>query len=579
MNHAPPHRILFIDDNPSIHEDFRKLFSAPDDRAVELEEMEAAVFCEPIADRGAQTFEISFASQGDEGLELVRAAQEQGRPFALSFVDVRMPPGWDGVTTVEQLWKVEPDLQVVICTAYTDYSWDDMRRRLGTTDSLLVLKKPFDSIEVLQLAHALTRKWELTREARKAIEVLDRRVAERTHSLECEMADRTRAEESLRQAKKMEAVGQLAAGIAHDFNNLLTIIRGNVDLLALERPAEVGPDGCISQIFEASNRAAALVRQLLAFSRRQVTQRHPLDLNALLDSASVLLRRGIAAHIDIRLLRAESAVGTLADQGSLDQVIMNLALNARDAMPHGGTLTLQTSVEMLDDTHVSLHPEARTGKFACLTVTDTGLGMDSATLSRIFEPFFTTKEVGKGTGLGLATVFGVVQQHQGWVEVESQPGHGSTFRVYLPWIEYSTQASSPEPGRPEPDVDGASGRTILVVEDEPGVLKFARSALALGSFRVLAATDGLEAMRIWSENAGRVDLLFTDMVMPNGVSGRALADRLLTERPNLKVIYASGYSPETLDAEWLEAAHVGFLPKPYTTEALLRTVASSLAAA
>jgi signal transduction histidine kinase/CheY-like chemotaxis protein len=451
-----------------------------------------------------------------------------------------------------------------------------MRQRLGNSDSLLVLKKPFDTVEVLQIAHALTRKWELARQARASMEELDRKVAERTRALEHEMVERARAEENLRQAQKMEAVGQLAAGIAHDFNNLLTVIQGHVGLLLSAPKSGVNPSDSLKQVSFAADRAAALTRQLLVFSRKEVERSKPLDLNCVLTDAGALLHRVIGEHIELHIVLAEEPASLTADETNLDQVIMNLAVNARDAMPDGGVLSLRTSISTLDPESARRHPQARPGTFVCLTVSDTGCGMDTITLSRIFEPFFTTKEIGKGTGIGLATVYGIVQQHHGWIEVVSQPGQGTTFKVFFPRREGQVIT----PGQTEftfklPPAAEVQP-TILVVEDEPGVREFIRTVLSMNSFRVYEAADGMDALKLWSRHSEEVDILFTDMVMPNGLSGRGLAAKLQNERPDLKVIYASGYSAETIGAEWLRAPDVEFLPKPYTADAILRAVSSSL---
>ncbi len=576
MSNPNIHRILTIDDNPAIHEDFRKLFAEQGRDSEAFDALESVVFGGAAPASHVQPFDLDSASQGQEGLEKVKAALAAGRPYVLAFVDVRMPPGWDGIETIAQLWKVDPELQVVICTAYSDYSWDDMRQRLGNSDSLLVLKKPFDTVEVLQIAHALTRKWELARQARASMENLDRKVAERTQALEREMAERVRAEENLRQAQKMEAVGQLAAGIAHDFNNLLTVIQGHVGLLLSGPNSGVNATDSLKQVSFAADRAAALTRQLLVFSRKEVERSKPLDLNRVLTSAGALLRRVIGEHIELRLTLAETPAGLTADECNMDQVIMNLAVNARDAMPEGGLLSLRTTIETLDSETARRHPQARPGAFVCLTVSDTGCGMDSVTMSRIFEPFFTTKEIGKGTGIGLATVYGIVQQHHGWIEVSSQPGQGTKFKIFLP--QRDNQLAIPGQTefifKPPPKAEVQS--TILVVEDEPGVRELVRTILTMNSFRVYEATDGVDALKVWSRHGAEVDVLFTDMVMPNGLSGRGLADRLQNERPELKVIYASGYSAETIGAQWLNAPGVGFLPKPYNAEALLRAVSTCL---
>ena len=486
-----------------------------------------------------------------------------------------MPPGWDGVETIERLWQVDPELQVVICTAYSDHSWEDIRRRLGNSDSLLVLKKPFDTVEVLQIAHALTRKWELAREARTAMEYLDRKVADRTKALQQEMTERIRVENNLRQAQKVEAVGLLAAGIAHDFNNILTVIQGHAGILQSTPGCSPEMMESISQIADAADRAASLTRQLLVFSRKDVVCYKPLDLNGVLANSTAFLGRVLGAPIQLAVQPAPGAICLTADECNLEQIIMNLALNARDAMPDGGVLTLRTSIEVISEAESRRHPQARPGAFACLTVADTGCGMDKATLTRIFEPFFTTKDPGKGTGLGLATVDGIVQRHKGWIEISSELNRGTTFKVFLPHsgelapIVAKTNAPFMLPPQ------GREPLTILVVEDDEAVRNFAKTVLIANKYRVVEAVDGVEALEVLARQTSKVDMLFTDIVMPRGISGRALAEKAREERPALNVIYSSGYSAEAIGATWLHGPGVAFLPKPYTPGELLRAVAAS----
>ena len=583
MSTPPIHRLLAIDDNPAIHEDFRKIFNEPSQAEGDLDALASSLFGSSDKPHQRQSFDLDSAFQGQEGLEKVKAALAEGRPYSLAFVDVRMPPGWDGIETIEQLWKVDPDLQVVICTAYSDYSWDAMCARLGNSDSLVVLKKPFDTVEVLQITHALTRKWELTHEARCRMEDLDRLVAERTHALQMaherlqtEMAERARTEDILRQSQKMEAIGQLAAGVAHDFNNLLTVIQGHAGLLLHQKDIAARTVEPLKQIMFAAERAAGLTRELLLFSRKQVPQPKAVDLNALIERTSKLLGRVIGEHIELRLVRAANLPAVIADAGNLDQIVMNLAVNARDAMPQGGVLTFITSLEQIDAQTVRRHPQARPGDFVCLTVTDTGCGMDAATLARVFEPFFTTKEIGKGTGLGLATVYGVVQQHQGWIDVASQPGQGTSFRIYLAACSQPAAASGQTEFLFRSTAETHAPATILVVEDEEAVRLYARTVLAGHSYNILEAANGVEALKVWAENAGKIDLLFTDMVMPNGMSGRALAEQFHLENPQLKVVCTSGYSAEALGGSWLQGPQFRFLPKPYKPQHLLEVVISHL---
>jgi PAS domain S-box-containing protein len=388
-----------------------------------------------------------------------------------------------------------------------------------------------------------------------------------------DLTDRVELEQRLRQAQKMEAVGQLAGGIAHDFNNILTVILGHIHVLLMDPSADQPTKDSFQEIEAASQRAARLTRQLLAFSRRQLLQMRPLRLQTALGGMADMLRRLLGEHIEL-VVACPPELAVLADSGAIDQVFMNLAVNARDAMPQGGHLTIAARSVTVDSEGLRGRSEARVGEFVCLEVTDTGCGMDPSTLSRIFEPFFTTKEVGKGTGLGLATVYGIVQQHSGWIEVTSEPGHGSTFRIYLPLATGEVETPADRPSQPAKVVGGAE--TILLVEDEPALRAVAKRMLQRAGYQVLEAASGPDALSLWSLHRDEVKLLITDLVMPGGLSGQNLARQLRLDKPGLKVILSSGYSLEALrDTVSLDEAQV-FLPKPYEPAKLASTVRSLL---
>jgi len=383
-----------------------------------------------------------------------------------------------------------------------------------------------------------------------------------------DITDQRRLEDQLRQAQKMEAVGRLAGGVAHDFNNLLMVIQGHTSLLS-ERLSDASTERrSLDQIQKSSERAASLTRQLLAFSRMQVMQPRVLDLNTVVADMGKMLRRLIGEHIEL-ILRSDSHLGRVkADPGQIEQVLLNLVVNARDAMPGGGKLVVETCNLALDEAAARRIPSLQPGSYVVLSVSDTGIGMDPETQSHIFEPFFTTKEQGKGTGLGLATVYGIVQQSGGHITVYSQPGQGATFRLYFPPVEEPADRGSGI--RPRPKIPKGS-ETILLAEDETEVRELAREALRRGGYAVLEARDGEEARRLAESYAGPIHLLVTDVVMPN-LGGPELASRLLEARPGIKVLYMSGYS------EFISAGHVGlgpftyFLQKPFSLELLGRKV-------
>ena len=389
-----------------------------------------------------------------------------------------------------------------------------------------------------------------------------------------DVSERRRLEAQLRQAQKLEAIGQLAGGVAHDFNNILFAIMMQLGLLEMNPHLDKEASQAVEELNSQAERAASLTRQLLMFSRRSVLETKPLDLNDVVSNLLKMLGRLIGEHIRLVFDAQPGHLPSVnGDPGMLEQVLMNLVVNARDAMPKGGRITITTSVEVLGSPELALNPSRQPGRFVCLAVTDTGVGMSDETLKRIFEPFFTTKEPGKGTGLGLATVHGIVAQHQGWVELESEIGRGTVFRVYLPALaEISVQPAEDAPRGP---LQGGR-ETILLVEDEAPVRQgVARTMRALG-YRVYEAENGQQALALWSDHSPEIDLLFTDMVMPEGLTGLDLAEQLRALKPGLRVIISSGYSAEIVRVGSLSQTGFCYLPKPYQTPTLTEAIRACL---
>jgi PAS domain S-box-containing protein len=379
----------------------------------------------------------------------------------------------------------------------------------------------------------------------------------------------SRLEEELRQAQKMEAVGQLAGGIAHDFNNLLMAIGGYSDVARSKVDGDPALETAIDEIKSASDRAAGLTRQLLAFSRKQILRPQVVDLNEVVSGMDGMLRRLIGEDLDIVTELSPEAGRVRADPGQLEQVILNLVVNARDAMPDGGRLTIETALVSVDGFEIGRESPLQRGSYAMLAVSDTGAGMDEETRKRIFDPFFTTKEPGKGTGLGLSTVYGIVNQSGGSIFVYSEPGQGTTFKVYLP----QTGAVEMEPAAV---ADGRGGsETVLLVEDEDIVRRLVQEMLEAQGYRVLAAGDPEEALELSTAHKDRIDLLITDVVMPN-MSGRELAVRLHVDRPEMKILYISGYTDRAIVHHGVLAQGTVFLQKPFTGEDLARKVRAVL---
>ncbi len=394
---------------------------------------------------------------------------------------------------------------------------------------------------------------------------LEQRVATRTTELQ-------RANEQLRQAQKLEAVGRLAGGIAHDFNNLLSVILSYSELLL----RDLGPDHAsradIEAIRSAGTRAADLTRQLLAFSRRQVLDPKIVDVNQILASVHKILVRVLGEDVDLKLLLAAGQITVRADRGQLEQVVMNLVVNARDAMPNGGRLTIETATIELDADYASQHLGVPPGTYVMLAVSDTGIGMDKATQARVFEPFFTTKGLSKGTGLGLSTVFGIVKQSGGSIWLYSEPGAGATFKIYLPHVEGPLAVTATAPATTDL---AQGGETILLVEDEDQVRTVASSILRRAGYQVLEARTPAEGLRVTREHPGRIDLLLTDVVMPT-MNGRQVAEQALAVRPGIKVVFMSGYTDDVVLHHGVVDEGVAFIQKPLTPDAVTRKVRQTL---
>jgi len=384
---------------------------------------------------------------------------------------------------------------------------------------------------------------------------------------------RRNLEDQFRQAQKMEAVGRLSGGMAHDFNNLLGVIIGYAEFLQEQLDPENTLRSSVDEILNAGKRAAALTRQLLAFSRQQVLDPKVIDLNGAVSDMEKLLRRLIGEDVELSTQLVSNLGRVKADQGQLEQVVMNLAVNARDAMPQGGKLIIATENMVMDEAFVRRYPyPVQPGPYVCLSVTDSGIGMDAETKARAFEPFFTTKEKGKGTGLGLSTVYGVVKQSGGYIDIISTPGAGTTFKIYLPRIDEAVNL----PAAGQGSAGSFEGKeTILLAEDEASLRRLTRTTLEQSGYKVLEAKDGVEALTVSEACDLPIDLLLTDVVMP-GMGGRALAQELIRRRPEIRVVYMSGYTGQGVGTQGPIDPGSDFLPKPFTRVVLARKIREAL---
>ena len=701
INTKAIHRILVIDDNPSIHEDFQKIFAKARHNRNDLVEMETALFGSGTGPSITPEFEIDCAFQGSEALEMVLRAKSEGCPYAVVFVDGRMPPGWDGVETIRHLWRECPELQVVLCTAYADYSWQQIRHELGENDSLLILKKPFDNVEVLQLAHALTRKWELNREVRSRIENLDELVKQRTEEknqtralLEAALEhspmgivicnakgseilwtnpaamqicgiessapepeksmpifsglaalqtdgspypsgefppfqsakkgkivrekefllrdahkrdrwisyntapirkpdgsilasivilqdvtkrryaqrERERLQQQLNQAQKMESVGLLAGGIAHDYNNMIGVILGSIELALEESIPTSSIHENLETIQRAAKRSSNLTQQLLSFARKQIAKPKVLNINEKIKDSLNMLRRVVGENIDIFLRPVSKPWPVNIDPTQVDQILINLCLNARDAIDGIGEISIETKNEVVTEEGRATCQWLLPGDYVSLIVTDNGCGIEKEHIDRIFEPFFTRKARGDGTGLGLASVYGIVKQNKGFITVDSKSGKGSVFKILLPRSRKKTGKPVLEAAKKN---EKGRGEMVLIVEDEEDILAMSRKIVERLGYSALVANKPTEALHVAEANAGKIQLLMTDVIMPE-MNGRDLANRILSNQPNMKCLYVSGYSDDIIAKHGIMDEGVHFLQKPFSIKELSDKIRETL---
>ncbi len=504
-------RILLVEDNPT----------------------DALLVREALAEATSPAFTVVHGEMLQCALDLLAR-----RPFDLVLLDLGLPDS-QGIESLTRLRGRAPDVPVLVLT--------------GLDDEDIGLKAVHAGAQDYLVKGYLSEK-SLPRIIRYSVE-------------------RKRLEDLLRQAQRLDAIGQLAGGIAHDFNNLLTLINGHISVIAADQALSLESAESARQIQAASSRAAELTRQLLTFSRRQPLQVTKLDLAEVVRHRVPMFSRLLGDDTVLEVERGPALPAVEGDAGMLEQVLLNLVVNARDAMPRGGKLSIRTFTTTVSEAEADRFTDGAAGNFVCLEVRDTGTGIAADLLPRIFEPFFTTKEEGKGAGLGLAAVYGIVRQHRGWIKVASEPGRGAAFEVLLP----SCTGGVPETlePAPEPELLGGS-ETILLVEDEAPLRRIVRMLLEKGGYRVVEAENAMVALEIWARRGAEIDLLFTDVVMPGGPSGRELGQRLKAERPELKIIYTSGYNSDF--RKGLITLHGGesFLFKPYPPSTLAKVVRETL---
>jgi PAS domain S-box-containing protein len=682
-------RILIVDDNSAIRDDFQKILCAKTENAEFNAAVEGLFADGPKAKAHRTEFELGFASQGEEALEMIREALKKGDRYAMAFMDVRMPPGWDGVETTLKLWEVDPDIQIVICTAYSDYSWEEMLEIIPRPEQLLILKKPFDAIEVLQLAQALTYKWSLLQASRRNGEQLSRLVNERTLELkrtigllETEMAahkaanarfeticevsplgifmmdeqqrmvyankallygryadqlpvmdwenaihpddredmraewsaikqtgkpfratrrynlkdgnviwgnvtvapvwkegrlsgymgileditEKKRRDEQLIHSQRMESIGTLASGVAHDLNNILAPILMAATILHDLVPPEAR--SFTSAIEKSAQRGADIVKQVLTFARGIEGERINLQPRSLIREVEEIVTGTFPKSINLQDFVSNDLRMVTGDATQLHQVLLNLCINARDAMPDGGTLTIRAENRVINAHETGIHPDAKAQEYVVISVTDTGTGISPEVIERIFDPFFTTKQVGKGTGLGLSTAIGIAKSHGGFLKVQSEFGNGATFCFYLPAVA-GQEANSGLKDRPASQ--SGNGEWILLVDDEAAIRTITKVVLTNNGYNVLVATDGIDALTIYAQHLNKIAVVLTDLMMPL-LDGVKLTLALREMNRGVVVIAATGQPDEARESELHQLGVETILQKPYSTGKLLEAI-------
>jgi signal transduction histidine kinase len=576
-------KILVVDDSPDIHRDFEAILR-PEASAEDLDQLEAEIFgaSRPLSGP-AREYLLSFALQGQQALEMVEAALVAADPFHLAFVDMRMPPGWNGLETIERIWQSDPDIQIVLCTAYSDYSWEEIEHRLHPTDNLLILKKPFDVSEVAQMASTMSRKWILLKTAQLKMDELEKLVDERTRALqqtnrrlEEEIEERRRLEKQLVRSQKMEAIGTLAAGVAHDLNNILAGIVSYPDLLLQQVEPESILYKQLQLIQKTGYKAAAIVQDMLTLGRRAVISHDEVDLqsviNDYLHSPEWSKFKCCNPMVHIQTQFESGLFCLIGSEVQLTKALMNLVSNAAEAMTKGGIISIGLRRCQLKEAY-SGYETIPPGDYIVLSVADTGAGIATKDQEHIFEPFYTKKKMGcSGTGLGLAVVWGTVRDHNGYIDLRTSEKAGTQFDIYFQDTGIKCITRPEEEGAQAPA--GTSIQRILVVDDVAEQREIAVEMLKALGYAAAAVESGEAALSDLEQHPA--DLLILDMKMDPGIDGLETYRRSLAINPRQKAIIASGFSETERVQEALALGAAQFLNKPYRMLHLAEAVKAAL---
>lgn len=659
-------RILIIDDDHAIQDAYRAVLDNSEDTSYSQHKMaellDGGTNLTPDTDLN---FHLTFADQGHKGLLKVQNSLDNNTPFALACIDIRMPPGWDGMETATKIRQIDPNIEIVIVTAYADRSRKDIVQSVGAPDKLLFLKKPFDPEELQQLALALTEKWNLARQSEKqqlelkASEERFRSLVETTsdwvweidkegrltycsplstkiynyppekllgrfifdslstseakdtfkdfiekctlnrtefknfehhckrkdgevvyiessgvpiydndkeligfRGIDRDITERKNIEEKYRQSQRMEALGTLAGGIAHDFNNVLTPIIGTAQLSLFGMDKENPLYENLQTIHDGAKKASSLVRQILAFSRKQLISTKSLNLNDLIKDFSKMLQRLIREDIELHIDLAEDLDNITADPSQIEQILINLVVNARDAISKNGEINIRTrNANITDNDTYDINHNLLQGQYIELLISDNGSGINKKILSRIFDPFYTTKDVDKGTGMGLSTVYGIVSQHKGHIKIETSIGQGTSFHLFFRKSDKEAETKDEN----SPSLIKGGNETILVVEDNLDVRAIIIAALNHYGYNVFEASNGKDALRLFDELDRNIDLLLTDIIMPR-IGGLELAKEFQSRQPDLPVIFMSGHPQDTVPMDLIASRQITFIEKPFNPQ-------------
>lgn len=575
-------RILIVDDNPTIREDFRRILSPSDCGEGALAAVEAELFDEVgLSQQSRPDFQLAFASQGESAAQLVSTAIEQGCPFAVAIVDIRMPPGIDGVQTVKQLWRMQSDLQIVLCTAYSEYSWEQIVQQLGISHRLVVLKKPFDPIEVMQLCHAMTNKWSTERamairqlELQNKLNITSQRAEKVCSELLNERKERQRMGNHQTECVVMDTMSGLAAGIAHDFNNALTVIQGHISAALMDPGYSASMEIPLEQILQATQRASNLSRQMMALTSEAdaPSEMRVINLIPLVEQQAAMIQRALRDRVHVSVYHSDDEIFVLSADTHIHRLVNAICLCAGEQMSRGGRMGITIKKQLLESLVKAGEPQVKrdTSEYCVIQLDDNSLTAEASheSIQRLQQDIAQKQDSPR-----IQLARNLAEQLGGWITIEMCESVGCRHSVILPLADKCNATYVSSPGTIETK---ETSLVVLVVDDEPTVCDIIAYVLTRQGHRVIKANHALEAWTSWQEEKHQIDLLIADLYLPDGMTGFELARHMRADRANLPVIYMSGYHPELFVNEEKLTLGLNYLSKPFDVLDLLNAVGRSL---